>query len=67
MPKFLDHHPMPTMSPDQLKAMIAQIKSAIDSKKADKFGINKTAGCGEEKVNDTRNVKDRTSRGQVTG
>ena len=50
MPKFLDHHPMPTMSPDKLKAMVAQIKSAIDSKKADKFGVtqlNVFLGSGE--------------------
>ena len=27
------------MSPEQLKAMVAKVKSAIDSKKADKFGV----------------------------
>jgi hypothetical protein len=32
MAKFLDHHPMPPMSPEQGKAMTGEIKSAIDSK-----------------------------------
>jgi hypothetical protein len=39
MAKFLDHHPMPPMSPEQAKAMAGQIKSVIESKKADSFGV----------------------------
>jgi hypothetical protein len=38
MAKFIDHHPMAAMSPEQGKAMVGQIKSAIDSKKPDAFG-----------------------------
>jgi hypothetical protein len=50
MAKFIDHHPMPPMSPEQLKAMTGKLKSAIDSKKPDKFGvtmINVFMGSGE--------------------
>ena len=39
MAKFLDHHKMPQMSPEQSKAMVEQVKSMIDSKKPDKFGV----------------------------
>lgn len=39
MPRFLDHHPLPEMTPEQTKAMVAQLKTAIDSKKPDKFGV----------------------------
>ena len=39
MPKFLDHHSLPPWSPEQLKGLIAQLKSAIASKKPDKFGV----------------------------
>ena len=39
MTKFLDHHPMPPMSPEQGKAMAGKLKSAIDSKKPDSFGV----------------------------
>ena len=39
MPKFLDHHWLPPMSPEQMQALIAQTKSSILSKKPDKFGV----------------------------
>jgi hypothetical protein len=39
MAKFLDHHTMSPMSPEQSKAMVAQIKSMIDSKKPDSAGV----------------------------
>ena len=39
MAKFLDHHPMPPMSPEQEKAMVGQIKSAMDSKSPNSFGV----------------------------
>jgi hypothetical protein len=39
MAKFIDHHPMPPITPEQGKAMVGQIKSAIDSKKPDSFGV----------------------------
>ena len=39
MPKFLDHHAMPIMSPDQQKALMEKVRSAIDSKQPDKFGV----------------------------
>ena len=39
MAKFLDHHLMPAMSPEQIKVLTGQIKSTIDSKKPDKFGV----------------------------
>lgn len=39
MPKFIDHHSMPAMPPEQAKGMVGQLKSAIDSKKADTFGV----------------------------
>ena len=50
MPKFIDHHSMPAMSPEQQKTMLKQIKSNIDSKKPDKFGVtflNVFMGQGE--------------------
>ena len=39
MPKFIDHHPMPPMSPEQKKAMLSQLKSMITSKKPDSAGV----------------------------
>ncbi len=39
MPKFLDHHALPPLSPEQKKAMTDQVKSMVASKKADKFGV----------------------------
>jgi hypothetical protein len=39
MAKFLDHHMMPTMPPEQRKAMLSQVKSMIDSKKPDSAGV----------------------------
>ena len=39
MARFLDHHTMPQMSPEESKAMAAQVKSIIDLKKPDKFGV----------------------------
>jgi hypothetical protein len=39
MAKFLDHHKMPPLSPEQSKAMLSQIKSMIESKKPDKAGV----------------------------
>ena len=39
MPKFIDHHLMPEMSPDKMKAMLEKTRSAIISKKADKYGV----------------------------
>ena len=39
MPRFIDHHSMPPMSPEQVKAMMARVKSDIESKKPDKFGV----------------------------
>jgi ribosomal protein S11 len=39
MPKYIDYHSMPLMSPEQLKKLTGQIKSTIDSKKPDKFGV----------------------------
>lgn len=39
MPKFIDHHAMPPMSPEKQVAMMKQIKTAIESGKPDKFGV----------------------------
>lgn len=39
MAKFLDHHKMAPMSPEQKKALVDQIKSMIDSKKPDSAGV----------------------------
>jgi len=39
MPKFIDHHAMPPMSPENQVAMMKQIKTAIESGKPDKFGV----------------------------
>lgn len=39
MPKFLDHHIMPIMSAEQQKSMMEKVKSSIDSKQPDKFGV----------------------------
>ena len=39
MARFLDHHPMPRMTTEQINKLTAQIKAAIDSKKPDSFGV----------------------------
>ena len=39
MPKFIDHHTMAPMSPEKTKEMTQQIKTMINAKKADKFGV----------------------------
>lgn len=39
MARYIDHHPMAPMSPEQGKAMAGMIKSAIDSKKPNNFGV----------------------------
>jgi hypothetical protein len=37
--KFLDHHKMPAMTAEEQKAMVAQVKSMIESKKPDGAGV----------------------------
>ena len=39
MSKFIDHHPMPPMSPEQAQATVGQLKSMIESKQPDSFGV----------------------------
>jgi hypothetical protein len=39
MARFLDHHPLPNMSLEQMNEMTAKLRAIIQSQKADQFGV----------------------------